>query len=572
MCLAGNEMQPDKGGMAIMSALKNMKIGKRLGMGFGMIVLVLVGMAATAIYGLSSLNHLVNLTQEETRKSLTAAKVAEDFQDIMGRLAVTLMLKEKAQKDEMLKKVEVARGRYKKNLEELKAAATTETGKAMLARVEEAITATREGNLKAVQASLEGYDAIAMKTYTEQSYPLAENLFKIVDELQEWRAKRLGGLVEEGHSLYSTLRWLLIVAGFLAVALAIVFGVVLTRSIVRPVGEGVEFAAGMARGDMTQTLKIEQKDEIGQLARALNEMGTSIRQMVGEINGGVQMLASSSTELSAISGEMASGVMSISDRTSTVAAASEESSANTASVAAGMEQMTANLTSVASATEQMSATIGEIASNSEKARAISGEATQQAQMVSTMMKDLGRAAQEIGQVTETISSISAQTNLLALNATIEAARAGAAGKGFAVVANEIKELAQQTAAATEDIKGKISGIQASTGGAIGDIEKIAQVIKQVGEIVATIAVAIEEQSVVTRDVASNIAQASTGVRDSNERVAQTAKVSHSIAQDIAQVNMTIGDISRGGEQVRMSAGELSHLAEQLKEMVGRFRT
>lgn len=555
-----------------MSALKNMKIGKRLGMGFGMIVLVLVGMAATAIYGLSSLNHLVNLTQEETRKSLTAAKVAEDFQDIMGRLAVTLMLKEKAQKDEMLKKVEVARGRYKKNLEELKAAATTETGKAMLARVEEAITATREGNLKAVQASLEGYDAIAMKTYTEQSYPLAENLFKIVDELQEWRAKRLGGLVEEGHSLYSTLRWLLIVAGFLAVALAIVFGVVLTRSIVRPVGEGVEFAAGMARGDMTQTLKIEQKDEIGQLARALNEMGTSIRQMVGEINGGVQMLASSSTELSAISGEMASGVMSISDRTSTVAAASEESSANTASVAAGMEQMTANLTSVASATEQMSATIGEIASNSEKARAISGEATQQAQMVSTMMKDLGRAAQEIGQVTETISSISAQTNLLALNATIEAARAGAAGKGFAVVANEIKELAQQTAAATEDIKGKISGIQASTGGAIGDIEKIAQVIKQVGEIVATIAVAIEEQSVVTRDVASNIAQASTGVRDSNERVAQTAKVSHSIAQDIAQVNMTIGDISRGGEQVRMSAGELSHLAEQLKEMVGRFRT
>jgi methyl-accepting chemotaxis protein len=186
------------------------------------------------------------------------------------------------------------------------------------------------------------------------------------------------------------------------------------------------------------------------------------------------------------------------------------------------------------------------------------------------MKDLGRAAQEIGQVTETITSISAQTNLLALNATIEAARAGAAGKGFAVVANEIKELAQQTAAATEDIKGRIAGIQSSTGSAMGDIEKISQVIKQVGEIVATIAVAIEEQSVVTRDVASNIAQASMGVRDSNERVSQTATVSHSIAQDIAQVNMTIGEIGRGGEQVQTSASELSMLAEQLKELVGRF--
>jgi methyl-accepting chemotaxis protein len=159
----------------------------------------------------------------------------------------------------------------------------------------------------------------------------------------------------------------------------------------------------------------------------------------------------------------------------------------------------------------------------------------------------------------------------AINATIEAARAGAAGKGFAVVANEIKELAQQTAAATENIKGRIAGIQASTGGAIEDIKGIAEVIRQVGEIVTTIATAIEQQSAVTREVASNIAQASDGVRDSNERVSQTANVSHSIAEDIAQVNATITDISQGGDQVQASATELSRVAEELRGVVGRFK-
>ena len=137
-------------------------------------------------------------------------------------------------------------------------------------------------------------------------------------------------------------------------------------------------------------------------------------------------------------------------------------------------------------------------------------------------------------MTETITNISAQTNLLALNATIEAARAGTAGKGFAVVANEIKELAKQTAEATEDIKARIAGIQNSTGTAITDIGQITTVIRDVGTIVTSIAAAIEEQATVTKDVAGNIAQASSGVREANERVSQTAEVSKSIARDIAR--------------------------------------
>ena len=188
------------------------------------------------------------------------------------------------------------------------------------------------------------------------------------------------------------------------------------------------------------------------------------------------------------------------------------------------------------------------------------------------MQQLGKAAKEIGKVTQTITDISSQTNLLALNATIEAARAGAAGKGFTVVANEIKELARQTAAATEDIKLKIAGVQDSADHVIGDIHKVADVIKDVGDIVASIAASIEEQASVTREVAENIAQASLGVRDANERVAQTASVSASIARDMAGINSSMGIIGEGGERVRTSTDELGSLAEQLESTVGKFKT
>ncbi|MDI9569892.1 MAG: methyl-accepting chemotaxis protein [Pseudomonadota bacterium] len=328
-------------------------------------------------------------------------------------------------------------------------------------------------------------------------------------------------------------------------------------------------AKEIARGNLT----VDAKERSGQdeLMRAIHDMIVNLRKIVVEITGSVHTVASSATELSAISSQTVKNVATLTGKTSTVAAGAEESSANTISVAASMEQASTNLTSVASATEEMSATIGEIASNSEKARAISQNAGEQAASVSTLMQQLGVAAQEIGQVTETITDISSQTNLLALNATIEAARAGAAGKGFAVVANEIKELARQTAAATEDIKAKIGGVQTSAGNAIADIEKITTVVAEVGQIVTGIAAAIEEQATVTKNVAHNIAQASAGVQEANERVNQTAAVSRTAAQDIAEVDAVAGSIRSDGQHVQDSAAELSKLSEQLKALVARFK-
>ena len=318
---------------------------------------------------------------------------------------------------------------------------------------------------------------------------------------------------------------------------------------------------------------IPLKDKSGVTVGALEMINdqTSLMTVVRQIKASVETLAASSTELSAIANEMSTGAEQTSAKSNTVASAAEEMSVNTSSVAASMKQTTGNLTTVATATEEMTATIGEIATNSEKARGITNEANQQADKISEVMRQLGIAAQEIGKVTETITSISSQTNLLALNATIEAARAGAAGKGFAVVANEIKELALQTAKATEDIRGRINGIQASTSSAVSDIEKVAGVIKQVSEIVSTIATAIEEQSSVTKDIASNIVQATTGVKDVNERLNEATTAIKTIAQDITEVNTAASQMNTGSAQVNTSAKELSKMAEELTGIVSQFK-
>jgi methyl-accepting chemotaxis protein len=342
-----------------------------------------------------------------------------------------------------------------------------------------------------------------------------------------------------------------------------------TKPLIQITGMVKDISEG--EGDLTKRLAATSQDEIGKLAGYFNDFTGKLQALIQKVALNTQSVASASTELLAISEETSAGAAESLDKTNSVAAAAEEMNANTVSVAAGMEQANASLHAVATAVEEMTATIGEIARNSEKAHATTDRAAEQMDQFSVVMRELGQSAQEIGKVTETITSISAQTNLLALNATIEAARAGAAGKGFAVVASEIKELALQTAAATSEIKEKIAGIQSSTAGAVADIDQIVQVIRDVNEIVVSIAAAIQEQATVTQDIAGNIAQASGGVRDSNARVAQTAAVSSNMAKEVADVNSSVGQMALASTQVQTSALELSQLAEQLSQMVAKFK-
>jgi methyl-accepting chemotaxis protein len=364
---------------------------------------------------------------------------------------------------------------------------------------------------------------------------------------------------------------LLVSVAVIAFAAVMIFFI--TSTVVKPINRVVAGLrdAAEGEGDLTIRLAINSRDEVGELAKWFNVFIEKLQGIIKEIAGGVQTLSSSSTELSAISEQMTQGIQNVSEKSNTVSVAAEEMSANMNTVAAAMEQSATNTNMVATASEEMSSTIGEIARNAEKARGISNEAAHKAASASANMDQLGLAAKSIGKVIETITEISEQVNLLALNATIEAARAGDAGKGFAVVANEIKELAKQTAAATQDIKDKIGAIQGTTSMTVGQITEITQVITTVNEVVGNIATAVEQQSAATKEVATNVAQASRGIQEVNENVNQSSSVAGEISRDIAGVTVSMNEMSTSSSQVNLSAQELSQLSEHLKQMVDQFK-
>jgi methyl-accepting chemotaxis protein len=557
-----------------MNVMANMKFGKRLAFGFGAVTIFVLILGVVASWQASTSAELSQVALDAQTRAFVVARYDKDATVIGRELANMAMIHDKTLREEHDEVLKTYRQKSLQRFEELKASGASPEILAKINEMGEAMINCREVNIKAEKLLLAGQDAEAVNILVTSSLPRFADVDRIGHQLTELSKAEVKQAVEKFQGFLSTVRKLLVGLATLALALSIYFAVAITRSISGPMLATSKAVSEVGKGNLTFEIDAEllrRQDEAGDLARALQELIKNLRSTIGEVGTGAQTLANATDEMSSIAGSLSKGNKDVANLATTVAAAAEESSANTTSVAAAMEQTTANLSSVASATEEMSATVGEIASNAEKARAISSDATNQAEAISAVMRDLGRAAQDIGKVTETITSISAQTNLLALNATIEAARAGAAGKGFAVVANEIKELAQQTASATEDIKGKISGIQASTGGAMGDIEKIAHVIKEVGDIVSSIAAAIEEQSTVTKDVASNIAQATMGVKDANERVSQTAAVAQNIAKDIASVNATVTELVAGSEQVKASTSELALIAEQLKHRAATFK-
>ncbi|MEA2083318.1 MAG: methyl-accepting chemotaxis protein [Thermodesulfobacteriota bacterium] len=365
---------------------------------------------------------------------------------------------------------------------------------------------------------------------------------------------------------------LLSVVGIVLVIVVVMY-LLVNRLVARPLKNITGMVKDIAEGegDLTARIDINTKDEMGDLATRFNTFMDNLQVMIKDIAGNAETLNASSSDLSALSEEMKAGANSASERSNTVASAAEEINSTMSSVASATEEATTNMSIIATSTEQMTGTINEIAQNTEKTRMITEQAVSQARNTSDKVNELGRVAKEIGKVTETITEISGQTNLLALNATIEAARAGDAGKGFAVVANEIKELAKQTANATDEIKGKIKGVQDTTTGTVSEIQEISKVINEVNDTVCMIAAAVEEQSVTTKEIAGSVSQTSQGIEEAAKNVSHASIAVGEIAKDISDVNQSTNEISESSLRVNISASELTNLAGQLKEMVGKFK-
>ena len=269
---------------------------------------------------------------------------------------------------------------------------------------------------------------------------------------------------------------------------------------------------------------------------------TNTKMIEQQLAAMAQTLASSSEEMTAVSQQLGANA--------------EETSAQASVVSAASEQVSRNVQTVATGAEEMAASIKEIAKNATDAAKVATQAVKVAESADTTVTKLGESSCDIGKVIKVITSIAQQTNLLALNATIEAARAGEAGKGFAVVANEVKELAKETAKATEDISQKIEAIQNDTKGAVDAIRQISEIINQINDIQAAIASAVEEQTATTNEITRNVTEA--------------AKGSSEIAQNIVGVATAARSTSEGATDTQKASGELARMAAELQRLVSQF--
>ncbi len=421
------------------------------------------------------------------------------------------------------------------------------------------------------QLSAEPYDYELLDTIDDRIIAMGGTLTGQLDQVIA-TARKVIVKAEEGAEKERTRAARLLLAATLGgIAVAFFLGLIISGKVSGPVKKAAQFTQTIAGGDLTTVLEIRQKDEIGAMAAAMNQMVAGLSGIFKDISTGVFTLNETVSNLSMISDKLKVGAEDLSKRSESVAAGSRIMNDGISSISSCAAQSATNLSILTAAMAEMGATVNEIAKNTGKARTITRSAVDAAEKASLKIHALGSEAEEIGQVTEVISEISAQTNLLALNAAIEAARAGTAGRGFAVVATEIKALAGQTDGAARDIARKIAGIQQSTRGGVTEIGAISNVIREVDEIVLAISAAIEEQTVTSSQIAQNIDEAVQSVNETNRTITDSSRASARMAADVAGVSKNVQDVTNSSRQVSDNAMKLTDFAAGLKEMISRFR-
>lgn len=362
-----------------------------------------------------------------------------------------------------------------------------------------------------------------------------------------------------------------LMAGLFVIVISVFIVLMVLKSIVKPLYTLADKSKQVGRGDFTVEFTSNNPDAIGEVTRALGSTVKQVNSSLVDVVQATDTMAAASTELSSISDQMSSGSQSTTDMTIETTKRINNISEDLHDVSMSMEEMSSNMSIIASAATEMSATINEISENSSKASVTTQNAVEHAKSSTTRVLALKDSAQSIGEVTEVITEISEQTNLLALNATIEAARAGEAGKGFAVVANEIKDLAKQTASATDQIKKKIHDIQKETQTATDEIAAISSIIEEINMIVSSIVTAIEEQSVTTNEIADNVNRASLGITDINRNIANSSSMLNNVTNDVNTIKSNSEEVHNNSVYVMQSAKELSNVAETLKVLVQKFK-
>jgi methyl-accepting chemotaxis protein len=486
--------------------------------------------------------------------------------------------------------------------------------------------------IRSLQASIlklsdtDSTNRCAMLSLGEAKTAMDECVTRITNLDNLLAAEATAGRDRSAGAFTTGLAWIL--GGTLAgLLLGGVVATLVTRSVTRPVLEVRNLTRAMADGDLRQRIPLYQKDEVGQLSEATNTLADAFSRIVTEIRNVSEGMAGSADQLSGVSNQLVSQSEHASMKAASVASASEQLTTNISTMASAAEEMSTSVASISSASEEMSINVGTISSAAEQTAtnvsvvstavtqisgsfadvlkdvhegsSVAGEATRMADSASETIQLLNRSGVEISKVTETIKMIALQTNLLALNATIEATSAGEAGRGFAVVAHEIKELANQSAKAAEDIARRIEGVQDDTRKAVQVIQNVSQIIKDINASAGRISTSVEKQTRAAAMISQNVSEANKGVGDIARSIAEVAKAAGDMSRNVAEAARGATEVSRnvaeaakatGGistdihgvsdasratnesaARVHTSADHLDELSKKLRGLIGRFK-
>jgi methyl-accepting chemotaxis protein len=536
-------------------------LGRKLGLGFACVLaLMVVGTVLThskasvvmetqkhtmiirvpTIFALTSLQRELNQTQSKGRQAVLAGGEA-DRREAAEKLYATAW---NTIGDDVAK------------LEDLSAHWSLQLNRDRLSEIKRQLPLLREAQETAMKHATGGdRDAIARagNEFADKATTANEAIKTALDEIGKSNSELLEKETDEMNGANRSMNLTMALTSLAAVSIGIFVAIFMSRRISGVTQAVLAQAEAIAAGDLTRDdLKIQSQDELGDLTMAINKMSASLQKMILAIRQNSERVAKSSEELSNTSQQ--------------ITANSEETSAQSRVVSDAAAQVSQNLQTVATGAEEMGASIKEIAKNATEAAKVATSAVKVAETTTATVTKLGESSNEIGQVIKVITSIAQQTNLLALNATIEAARAGEAGKGFAVVANEVKELAKETAKATEDISRKIEAIQTDTKASVEAIASISGVINEINGISNTIATAVEEQNATTNEMARNVSEAAHGSGEITSNIAGVAQAAESTSRGAAGTQ-------REAQQLVDTSAELRRLVEQFKlDSTGSSRT
>jgi methyl-accepting chemotaxis protein len=553
--------------------MKNLRIGMKIAICFGALLAIVLGLGAFAVSQLSTMDGVVlEMTDNwlpSVRLTSALSSHAANFRIAEGAHILSTdeegMRRREKEMDALSTAIDEARKEYEPLISSPEEQATYDKFAAAWSDFQ-----ATHAELLALSQKNQNVEAGALfKGAAQEKHELAASLLA---ELVKINVGGAAGAREQGQATYGNARLITFCIIGLTVLLTGIIGFVLARGTATPIVAMTSAMTTLAQGDLSITIPAQnQRDEIGNMAkavqvfkdsaikvkaleaeqaaaenrarqekkRAMNELADSFQAQVGGI---VDTVSSAASEMQTTAQSMTATAEETSRQANVVSAASEEASTN--------------VQTVATAAEELSSSIAEISRQVTHSTQIAGQAVQEADRTNVTVQGLAEAAERIGAVVSLINDIASQTNLLALNATIEAARAGEAGKGFAVVASEVKNLANQTSKATDEIRSQISGMQDATGQAVSAIRSIGTIIAQVNDIATGIAAAVEEQSAATKEIARTVQNTAAG----------TAEVS----TNIAGVTTAASETGAAATQVLTASGELAQQGELLRKEVDRF--